>query len=211
MDAEQREFVRRKAWVLWGFSILWFAGTALFLGLYVWPELAREARASYELVKAAFESIAAYGVLFALLLASYNGLEAALQQKAQDARRKNERKVEYSFQLLDRMDESSQDLARDVIRRYYKTPLDPQAQRLFYEELQADVAKTRSFVSRLNLYGRMLHAVDEDVAEERILKDSLNNTYGRTYLLALPWLCDQVPALEPDLKGLYERWGSYTP
>lgn len=211
MAGEIERFERRRRRMLVGFTVAWALGTVAFLACIVWPELAGERRQKYELAKAAFESIAAYGVLFTLLFSSYNQLQAVLQRKEQDRQRRAERQVEYSFRLIDRLDRPSQNPARDAIRRYYKTPLDPACQQAFSGQLHADDAITRSFVARLNLYGRIAHAIDEGMADERVLKESLNNTFGRTYLLAQPWMAEQIPALERDLKKLYERWGSYRP
>ena len=108
------KFLEKKWGILIALTILWIIFTIVYAACFI--AVPQNSTKTFEVVKFTFLSISAFGILFSVLLSSFNSLEAS--QNVQD--RIEFDRIENSFDFMHRWDSPSLKEARDYTRRIKK-------------------------------------------------------------------------------------------
>ena len=194
------DLFKRKWLVLEILAILWLIGT----GIYAWQFITVPEGSShgFEATKFVFTSISAFGVLFSVLLTSFNSLEASLNVQDRIAFDR----IENSFEYMRRWDSSALRDARDETRRIRK-----QQDRLSPDDIISRINSNddleRSVITMFNFF----EEIELSIQKDRVDKPSLQKAFGSLYVPIhdrfKTWIkTGSDSSQRQNLESLRDRW-----
>lgn len=195
------------------FSTIWFVFTVIFsiTKVNVIPESSTK---FLEVVKFIAISISAYGVLFSVLLTSFNTLESEKLRKETN----NQTRINNSFLYMQRFDSSSIKEARDITRKMKKEKSKLSEEELIkriegpYENEKEIIEQEnlkRSVITMFNFFEEIYLSINNKHSDETVLKEVYSEMYVDIYDRFKCWLEKDNHMGKLQLKNLQElkkRW-----
>lgn len=157
---------------------------------------------AFETFKFVFLSISTYGVLFTVLLSSFNSLEAARNLKT----RIEFDKTENSFLYMQRWDSEALRQARDVTRSLKKEQRNLSPNELS-KKINTDPSVERSVITMFNFFEEIYLSIIASRVNEPSLRQAFSSTYVDIYRRFEAWVEETFSEDQKEsLKALERKW-----
>lgn len=163
----------------------------------------------YETAKFVFLSISAFGVLFSVLLSSFNSLEASIynQDKVKFDRTEN------SFKYMERWDAPSLKEARDLLRELVTEKNKLSANEVVVR-IEGNDNEKRSVITMFNFFEEIELSLQASRCNDGYITQFFKYPYLKVYDMFLPWLDSNGKNgnkyigldMKRSLQGLRRRW-----
>lgn len=196
------DLLKRKWLVLSSLAILWLIWT----GIHAWQfvTVPEDSTYGFEAAKFVFTSISAFGVLFSVLLTSFNSLEVSLNVRDRIAFDR----IENSFEYMRRWDSPVLRDARDETRRIGK-----EEHQLSQKEINSQIKSNgdleRSVITMFNFFEEIELSIQKDRVDHSSLEKAFASLYVRIHNRFQIWIdteCGEIQ--QQNLEKLYRRWRS---
>lgn len=193
-------WITRK-WTILGILFgVWLPFTVVYALFFV--ESGTDTTRAFEEVKFIYLSLTAFGILFSVLLTSFNSLEATanVQERIKFDR------VENAFAYMHRWDTDPLKGARDFTRtiRQEQDSLSPQQLR---ERISGDKDLERSVIVMFNFFEELELSIRANRVDAGVLLAAFRNVYMDIYERFRPWIDTlNEPTVERHLRDLSKRW-----
>jgi len=200
-----KKFLEKKWLILIVLIILWTIFTIVYVICFI--TVPQNSTKTFEVVKFIFLSISAFGIIFSVLLSSYNSLEAS--KNVQD--RIEFDRIENSFEFMHRWDSPSLKEARDYTRKIKKEKDKFSPEELLKRiegpykeenEIEKQESLKRSIITMFNYFEEIKLSIDHNRVHGEVLKKALREVYLDIFERFQPWL--KKRNLESQLKLLEE-------
>jgi hypothetical protein len=182
-------------------TICWFIGT---IGSAYYINVPQGSSKYFEVVKLAFLSIGAYGVITATYFTVQNSLESAKDVKAKI----DFDKKQNSMKIIERWDHPVLKRARDFTRNM----IDKHQQIGHFDlldKINSDEKLKNSVITTFNFWETMYLAISYEYVNEKLLKTAFKETYFKMYVAFKIWIKDLekgYPTMKENLDEFYKRW-----
>ena len=182
-------------------TICWIIGT---IGFTFNINVPQGSSKYFELVKLAFLSIGAYGVITATYFTVQNSLESAKTVKAKI----DFDKTQNSMKNIERWDHPVLKGARDFTRNMIDTHQQIAASDLL-NKINSNEELKNSVITTFNFWEGMYLALSYEYVNEKLLKTAFKETYFKMYETFKIWIEELekgYPAMKENLDKFYKRW-----
>ena len=195
-----RSIIWKKWTVIVGLGIVWMIGTILYCK-YIIPDNPKDSTWAIESGKFTLLALSGYGILFTVLLSSFNSLEATqnmLYKIKWD-------KTENSFGFMERWDSPSIKQARDISRTIRSEHESISIEELIHR-VDSEPDLKRSVITMLNFFEEMYLSILADRVDENWLKVAFLDVYKEVYAIFGAWIQRQEDTQKKNLQYLNSRW-----
>jgi hypothetical protein len=191
----------KNKWSILGFlSGIWVIFTIAYAFWFITVPL--NSSKTFETIKFVFLSISAFGVLFSVLLSSFNSLEAT--SNIQD--RINFDRTGNAFRFFERWDSSSLKDARDMTRAVGKEAKDLSPTEIISRVSNNDDLE-RSVITMFNFFEEINFAIEEKHVNAKLVEKAFAKSYGNIYKRFESWVEQNIDETQKKhLMDLKRKW-----